>query len=73
MQERKKWEEEAAIANHLRDHEDHMSVRQQFHQVAGEAKVSYSVVGCFEIDKHSSGPLFSRKLPSIAGPLDHYS
>jgi len=30
-------------------------------QLAGEAAVSYSVVGCCEVDKHSSGLLFSRK------------
>ena len=30
-------------------------------QHAGEAAVPYSVVGCCEVDKHSSGLLFSRK------------
>jgi len=30
-------------------------------QLAGEAAVPYSVVGCCEVDKHSSGLLFSRK------------
>ena len=54
-------EDEAAIANHLHDHEDHVSIRQQLQQLAGEAKVPCSVVGCCQIDKHSSGPLFSRK------------
>jgi len=38
-----------------------MSIRQQSQQLAGEAAVPYSVVGCCEVDKHSSGLLFSRK------------
>jgi len=46
------------IANHLHDHVDHVSVRQQLQQLAGEAVVPYGVVGCCEVDKHSSG-LFS--------------
>jgi len=49
----------AAIANHLHDHVDHVSVRQQFQQLAGEAAVLYDVVGCCEVDKHSSGLVFS--------------
>jgi len=44
----------AAIANHLHDHADHVSIRQQSQQLAGEAAVPYGVVGCCEIDKHSS-------------------
>ena len=52
---------EAAIANHLHDHVDHVSVRQQSQQLAGEAAVSYRVIGCYEVDKHSSGLRFSRK------------
>jgi len=40
---------------------DHVSIRQQLQQLAGEAAVPYSVVGCCEVDKHSSGLLFSRK------------
>jgi len=51
--------DKAAIANHLHDHVDHMSVRQQSQQHAGEAVVPYGLVGCFEVDKHSSGLLFS--------------
>jgi len=39
------------IANHLHDH---MSVRQQLQQLAGEATVPYSAVGCCEVDKHNS-------------------
>ena len=38
-----------------------MSIRQQLQQLAGEAAVAYSIVGCCEVDKHSSGLLFSRK------------
>ena len=49
------------IANHLHDHVDHVSIRQQSQQLAGEAAVPYSVVGCCEVDKHSSGLLFSWK------------
>ena len=52
---------EAAIASHLHDHVDHVSIRQQSQQPADEAAVPYGVVGCCEIDKHSSGLLFSRK------------
>ena len=48
------------IANHLHDHVDHVSVRQQLQQLAGEAVVPYGVVGCCEVDKRSSG-LFSWK------------
>ena len=51
----------AAISSHLHDYVDHASVRQQSQQLAGEAEVPYSVLGCFEVDKHSSGLLFSRK------------
>jgi len=49
----------AAIANHLHDHVDHVSIRQQSQQLAGEAMVPYGVVGCCEVNKHSSGLLFS--------------
>jgi len=49
------------VANHLHDHVDHVSIRQQSQKLACEAAVSYSVVGCCEIDKHSSSLLFSRK------------
>jgi len=38
-----------------------VSIRQQLQQLAGEATVPYSVVGCCEIDEHSSGLFFSRK------------
>jgi len=37
------------------------NLRQQSQQLAGEAAVPYSVVGCCEVDKHSSGLIFSRK------------
>jgi len=47
------------IANHLHDHVDHVSVRQQSQQLGGETAVPYSVVGCCEVDEHSSGLLFS--------------
>jgi len=52
--------DEAAIANHLRDHANHVSVRQQSQQLAGEATIPYCVLDCCEFDKHSSG-LLSRK------------
>jgi len=39
----------AAIFNHLHDHADHVSIRQQSQQLAGEAAVPYSVVGCCEV------------------------
>jgi len=54
-------EGEAAIANHLHDQADHVSIRQQLQQLAGEAAVPYSVIGCCEVYKHSYGLLFSRK------------
>jgi len=34
---------------------------QKFQQLAGEAAVPYSVVGSCDVEKHSSGLLFSRK------------
>jgi len=40
---------------------NHVSVRDQLQQLAGEAAVQHSVVGCCEVGKHSSGLLFSRK------------
>jgi len=52
-------EDKAAIANHLHDHVDRVSIRQQSQPLAGEATVPYGVVGCCEVDKHSSGLLFS--------------
>ena len=51
----------AAIANHLHDHADNLSIRQQSRQLGGEAAVPYSVVGYCDADKHSSGLLFSWK------------
>jgi len=54
-------EGEAAISNHLHDHVDHVSIRQQSQQLAGETAMPYTVVGCCEIDEHSSGLLLSRK------------
>jgi len=42
----------AAIVNHLHEHVDHVSIRQQSQQIAGEAAVPYSVVGCCEVDNH---------------------
>ena len=38
-----------------------MSIRQQLQQLAGVVAVPYSVVGFCEVDKQSSGLLFSRK------------
>jgi len=38
-----------------------VSIRQQLQQFASEATVLYSVAGYCEVDKHSSGFLFSRK------------
>ena len=49
------------VANHLHDHVDHVSIRQQSQQLAGEAAVPYSFIGCCEVDKHSYGLLFSQK------------
>jgi len=40
---------------------DHVSIRQQSQQLAGEAAVPYGVVGCCEINKHSSS-LLSQKI-----------
>ena len=39
-----------------------VSIRQQLQQLAGEAAVPYSVIGCCKVDKHSSGLLFSQKV-----------
>jgi len=52
---------EAATANHLHDHANHVPMRQQLQQLAGEAAVPYRVIGCCEVDNRSSGLLFSRK------------
>ena len=41
----------AAIANHLHDRVDHVSVRQQLQQLAGEAAVPYGV----EVKGHKDG------------------
>jgi len=46
---------EAAIAKHLHDPVDHVSVRQQSQQLASDALMPYSVVGYFEIDRYSAG------------------
>jgi len=40
---------------------NHVSIRQQLQQLAGEAAVPYSIVGCCEVDKHSFGLCFSQK------------
>ena len=37
-----------------------MPVLQQVQKLAGEAAMSYGVIGCCEIDKHSTSLLFSR-------------
>jgi len=49
------------MANYLHDHADHVSIRQQSQQLGCEAAVPYSVVGCCEVGKHSSGTSSSRK------------
>ena len=55
------------IDNHLHDHVDHVSIRQQSQQLAGEAAVPYGVVGCCEVDKHSSPAFFlAEKLSSMS-------
>jgi len=54
-------EGEAAIANYLHDHTNHVSIKQQSQQLAGEAVVPYNVIGCCEVDKHSSSLLFVQK------------
>ena len=51
----------ATITNPLHDYVDHVSVRQQSQQLAGETAVPYGVAGCCEVDKHSSGLIFSSK------------
>ena len=38
-----------------------MFIKQQLQQLASEAAVPYIVVGCCEVNKYSSGVLFSRK------------
>jgi len=50
---------EAANANHLHAHVDHVSISQQSQQLAGEAAVPHSVIGCCEVGKHSSGLLLT--------------
>ena len=50
-----------AIANHPNDHPDHVSSRWQSQQLASEAAMPCSVIDQYEIDKHRSGLLLSRK------------
>jgi len=40
----------------IHNYGDHVSIRQQSQQLAGEAMMPYSVVGCCEVDKHSGLP-----------------
>jgi len=47
--------DEDSIANQLHQYANHVSISQQLQQLAGKAAIPYSVVGCCEIDKHSSG------------------
>jgi len=54
-------ESEAAIAIHLHDHVDHMSIKQHSQQLAGEVAVPHGVVSCCEVDKHSFSLLLSRE------------
>jgi len=49
------------MGTHLHDHADHVSLRQQSQQFGGETVIPYNVVGCCEIDKHSSGLFPYRK------------
>jgi len=56
----------AAIANHLHDHVDHVSIRQQSQQLAGEAAVPYSVVGCCEVDETAPAFFKAEKLSSMS-------
>jgi len=51
---------EAAIANQLHDHTNHVLSCINRSSLQGKAAMPYSVVGCCEINKHSSG-LPSRK------------
>ena len=54
-------EGEPAVANHLHDHVNHVSIRQHLQKLAGEVAMPYSAVGCCEVDRHSSCLLFSWK------------
>ena len=56
---------EDVIVNHLHDHADRVSMRQQLQQLAGKATVPYSVVGCCEVDKHSSGLLSHKAILDV--------
>jgi len=53
---------EAAIANHLHDHVNHVSMMQQLKQLAGEAAVPYSVVGCCEVDNTAPALFLAKNL-----------
>ena len=54
-------EGESAVADKFYDHGDHVSFRKKTQKLAGKVTMSSSIVSCCEIDKHSTGPLFSRK------------
>ena len=52
---------EATVCDKLHDHFDHVPVWQQIQKLAGEVTVPYSIIGCCEVNKHSSGLLFRQK------------
>ena len=52
---------EAVVYDKLHDNFDHVPVWQQMQKLAGEAVVPYGIIGCCEINKHSTGLLFSPK------------
>jgi hypothetical protein len=64
-------EVKAAISDKLQDHTDHVPVRQQAEQLAGEAAVPYGIIGSRQIDKNGSGLLLERK--AVLDVLSHQS
>ena len=58
-------EGEAVVCDKLHDHFYHVSVWQQTQKLAGESAVPYSIIGCCEINRHSTGLIFFAKKLSL--------
>ena len=53
---------EAVACSKLNDHFDHMLVWQLTQKLAGEAAVPYNIIGCCEINKHSTSLFYQKAL-----------
>ena len=55
-------ESEASISDNLQNHPNHALIQKKSQQLAGEAAVPVSVISSFQVDKLSTGFLFSGKM-----------